>query len=336
MAEQFLNGSDIVALFEKVSCERMPEGVAAGVLGAAGLEHGGFHGTLEDGWVDVVTESLAGIGVDAQSWRGEHELPSPFSWSVWVFSGESIGERCAAEVSEQVAFEWIVDGFKMSFEGGDDWTWEHGDAVFLSFAGSDGDCSQIEVEVFNPEVDAFIEAETWAVEDAGHEEFRACEVCESVLDFGVGEDDGELLGASGPGELADIAQFDMEDLSIEEEDCAEGEVLGRAWAVEFFGDEGEELVDFRGAHKQGMFDFVEVDEACDPIGVRFGSFGAHMAQLGSGAELVEEFGFFGLGWWGFHGEAPENFCFAVKHAIMSADCVASYVVFALWCIILRI
>jgi hypothetical protein len=45
-----------------------------------------------------------------------------------------------------------------------------------------------------------------------------------------------------------------------------------------------------------MFDFVEVDEACDPIGVRFGSFRAHMAQWGSGAELVEEFWFFGLEW----------------------------------------
>jgi hypothetical protein len=66
-----------------------------------------------------------------------------------------------------------------------------------------------------------------------------------------------------------------------------------------------------------VFQFVELDEAFDPIGVCFGGFWAHMAKVDSGTELVEEFWFAVVIVVYFHGERPFLCVFAVKRTLFS-------------------
>lgn len=54
MSKEFLDGTDIVSLFEEVSCERVAEGMAASVLGDAGLADGDGDGALEGAFVGMV------------------------------------------------------------------------------------------------------------------------------------------------------------------------------------------------------------------------------------------------------------------------------------------
>ena len=61
MAEQFLNGADVVAVFEQVGCERMAERVTAPVLWNSGTEDRGFDGTLEDALVDMVAAFASAV-----------------------------------------------------------------------------------------------------------------------------------------------------------------------------------------------------------------------------------------------------------------------------------
>lgn len=61
--------------------------------------------------------------------------------------------------------------------------------------------------------------------------------------------------------------------------------------MEIFGEVGKEGIDFGGIHERWMLQFMELDEPFDPIRIGLGSFGAHMAEVCSGAELVEEFRF---------------------------------------------
>jgi len=117
MAEQFLDGTDVVALFEEVGSEGMSEGVAACVLGAAGAIDGDFDCALKDGWIDMVSEHFTGIDVDAESGGGEDELPAPFSGGIGVFDSEGIGEGDAGVAFEHIAFIELVNSFEVSFEG---------------------------------------------------------------------------------------------------------------------------------------------------------------------------------------------------------------------------
>ena len=173
---------------------------------------------------------------------------------------------------------------------GDDVLGEHCDAVFVAFSFADVDQVLVEVEVFDPEGGAFGEAEAGAIEDACHKEFGAVEVGEDESGFGGGEDDGEAFWAFGAGDLADLAEVELEDLLVEEGDGIEGLVLGRGGDVEGLGEVGEEGVDFRGAHGEGVFFVVEEDEAFDPVGIGLDGTGAEVSEGGEGADLVEEFG----------------------------------------------
>jgi hypothetical protein len=227
MAQQFLDGADIVSLFEEVSGEGVSERVAACVLVAAGAVDGDFDCALKNRRVDVVSEDFAGVDVDAVSGCGEDELPAPFRRGIRVLGGECKGEGDAGISLEHIAFIELVDSFEVEFEGGNEGSGEHSDAILVSFAGLDGDSMEVEVDVFDTEVYAFVEAEASAVEEVGHEEVIAGEVGEDFLDFRAGEDDGEFTGAVCPGELSKRADIFVEDFFIEEDDSIEGLVLGR-------------------------------------------------------------------------------------------------------------
>ena len=84
MAEQVLDGSDVDAAFEEVSCEAVPKGVAGGGFGEEGLAHGRFELTLHGSVVDVVSGNPAGSWVRAKCCGGEEKLPGPFAGGVGV------------------------------------------------------------------------------------------------------------------------------------------------------------------------------------------------------------------------------------------------------------
>jgi hypothetical protein len=61
VAQELLDGSDVVAGFEQVGRERVPEGMASGWLVDAGSAHRLFHRALEDCFMDVVSTLLRGL-----------------------------------------------------------------------------------------------------------------------------------------------------------------------------------------------------------------------------------------------------------------------------------
>ena len=55
VTEELLHGADVVAVFEEMRGERMPQRVAGGPLVNACLTHGIFHGPLDRAFVNMVT-----------------------------------------------------------------------------------------------------------------------------------------------------------------------------------------------------------------------------------------------------------------------------------------
>ena len=54
VAEQLLDGADVVAVLEQVGGEAVAEGVGCDGLGEVGVEGGGADGPLDDGFVEMV------------------------------------------------------------------------------------------------------------------------------------------------------------------------------------------------------------------------------------------------------------------------------------------
>ncbi len=146
-----------------------------------------------------------------------------------------------------------------------------------------------EVEILDPQAEAFHQAQPAAVEQAGHELVGAGEAAQDLLDFLAGEDRGERFGAMGADELGGEVEFEVEDRAVEEEQGAERLVLGGGRDVVVDGEGGEKRFDVVGGEVGGVALVVEEDEAADPVQV--GGFGARgvVAQAEGGAGVVEHF-----------------------------------------------
>lgn len=105
-----------------------------------------------------------------------------------------------------------------------------------------------------------------------------------------GEDGGQAALAAGGLDAVEVSKFDTEDLAVEEEEGAEGLVLGGGGDVALNGEVCEEAPDVIGAEVARVAQVVEVDVAADPADV--GLFGAVTVVAGAqgGAEGVEEGG----------------------------------------------
>ena len=88
MAEQFLDGPDIVPIFEQMRRERMPQRVAGNPFGDAGTDGGIPYGFLKDGFEEVMPIEVPRFVVLVRTVRREHPLPAPFPGSPRIFPGK--------------------------------------------------------------------------------------------------------------------------------------------------------------------------------------------------------------------------------------------------------
>ena len=103
MAEQFLNRTDVIPIFEQMSCKRMPERVRSGWLCYPGLTHGLFHGLLQDRFVQVMPAFLSCCFVYVMSSCRKNPLPSPLFPRIGVFALEGVGQNDSAQAAIKVA-----------------------------------------------------------------------------------------------------------------------------------------------------------------------------------------------------------------------------------------
>ncbi len=78
VAEQFLDGADVVTVRQEMCGKRMPKGVAGDPLGQPGFSRCRFQRPLKQGFVDVMTALLAGLGVSPAAFLRVSSRPKPF------------------------------------------------------------------------------------------------------------------------------------------------------------------------------------------------------------------------------------------------------------------
>jgi len=84
VAEEFLDGADVVAGFEQVGGEAVAQRVAGGGFGELGAQAGVADGLLDDRLVEVVAAFLAGFGILAPR-RSCNAYPAFFNPGIPLF-----------------------------------------------------------------------------------------------------------------------------------------------------------------------------------------------------------------------------------------------------------
>lgn len=265
--EEFLDGPDIGAGLEEVGGETVPEGMATGGLEDAGVADRDADGALKGALGGVVASDDAGAGVGGESSGGEEILPAELAIGARILLCQSVGEIDAAVSLGEVASMEGLDAIHLPAQGLFERAGQEGDAILPALAVADEDVALAEVDVLDPEPEAFHQPQPGSIEEAGHQPGRAVELIEDGVDLVAGQDGGQALGPTGGDDAGPLLERLTENLAIEEKDGAEGLILGRGGDIPLDGQVGQERFQLGDAHLPGMALAVEEDESPDPIDV---------------------------------------------------------------------
>ena len=192
----------------------------------------------------------------------------------------------------------VLDGLDLALEGRDEGVGQDGGAVIFTFSIADDDLMIAEVNILDAQAHTFHQAQAAAIEQFCHELRQAGHFGDDGHGFLVGEDDGEGLGFFGADGIRGDIHLDVKNVAVEEEDSAEGLVLGGGGDMTLDGEMCDEGLDLIGAHVFGVAFIMKEDVAFDPVLV--GLFGAVGVVFGADgvAHLIEQFagrGFDGRG-----------------------------------------
>ncbi len=91
MAEEFLYGSDVVAVFQQVGCEAVPQGVHRCLLGDPRSKQRLLERLLKGRGMDVVAADSMGAGIHRKRLGREKPEPCSLLAGVGVFPVQSAG-----------------------------------------------------------------------------------------------------------------------------------------------------------------------------------------------------------------------------------------------------
>ena len=288
VAEQGLDGADVRSGFEEVRGEAVAERVTGRAPVEGGRRGGVADGLLQRGLVEVMEHQSTGRKVGAGARRGEEVLPREARRGARHLRTERVGEVDLAASHRELGEVQSADsielcGKSLAGPGG-----KQGRAVVRPLATTDSDLMAIEVDVLHAEGEGLLEAEAGAVEELAEEAEGGLEVVEEGENVAAREDRGEVLGALGALETVERRQVEFEHLAVEEDQRAEGLVLGGGRDAAAQGEVVEEGGDLDGAHLPRVTSLVEADEFAYPAEVGLlGAGGVVQSAEGDGDGLDE-------------------------------------------------
>jgi hypothetical protein len=192
VAQQLLDGADVVAVLQEVGGERVPEGVARGGLGDSGAADRILPRPLKDGFVEVVTATLAGDAVHVEARGREEPLPSQGSARVRVLAEERAGQLDPAGAVPEVAVVLPAPPLEVGEQVGLYRGRQHGGAIFMPLAVADGELVRREIDVLHAQATALEQPQSGAVQQDRHEPRHAVEALEDGADLLARQDHGQM------------------------------------------------------------------------------------------------------------------------------------------------
>jgi hypothetical protein len=182
---------------------------------------------------------------------------------------QSVGEIDLAPARGKLGAVALGHGVELGAEAVSSSRGQEGGAVVVPLASMDGEHVALEVDVLHAEGEAFEEAKAATVEDFRDEPERRLQVLGDRALVAAREDRREVLGAVSAFEARERRRVEVEDLAVEEDEGAEGLVLGGRRDAARGGEVVEEGGDLGGAEGAGVAAVVEGDVGADPVEVGF-------------------------------------------------------------------
>jgi hypothetical protein len=289
VAEEFLDGADVIAVLEQVGGEGVAEGVATDrFIGDASQDCSGTYGFLQATFSNMVTALNPRAWVRDNAFARKNILPGPFAIGIRVFIFERVGQVDCAESVFQVFLMNLFDAPEMFFKGEEQAFRQHGDAIFFAFAIPDGEALLFKINIFYTQTNTLANAQSATVKQFGHELLCARHGIDDTHNFVLVQDGRNTLGFAGSNGVDGFKRL-VEDFFIEEDEGAEGLVLRGGSNFALGGEVGDEGFDFGIAHFIGVALVVEEDEAAAPVYVGFLCAKGVVLGLESLAHSVEKF-----------------------------------------------
>src|SRR5437870_1259056 len=146
VAQQFLDGADVAAVFEQMGGEGVSKRVRCSAFAEPRPPNSVEHGALQDRLVQVMTAALARSPVDIEPSSGKRPLPRPFPPCVRVFASEGPWQLDPAGATRQIGLMLSLHLEQLPGQRLLGHYRQHGDAVFGALAVADDDLIRREVD----------------------------------------------------------------------------------------------------------------------------------------------------------------------------------------------
>src|SRR5262249_17435632 len=147
------------------------------------VPYGLAHGLLDHGLVEVVSVPNARSAIRVERGCRKYVLPPPFTVGIRVFVGQREGQRSAAEASPEIPLVGETYGLQVVKKVLAARGREHAHSVLAPFAITDGDLIPLEIDVLDPQGEAFDEAHPRPVQQAADDARHAPHSVQHRLDF---------------------------------------------------------------------------------------------------------------------------------------------------------
>lgn len=288
VSEEFLDGADVLMIFEEMGGEAVPERMRGGGLGDPRGMESGLHRAL-DHVVSLMMppdDARARVGGESVCWKDPE--PRPLLSGIGVFEFQGVGKIDAGNGLGAIPIKQGASLCELPSQWLDQVFRKKGMAIFPALSIADEDGATFKVEILDTQGQHFREAHAGAVEKTRHEERKSLQVQEQAADFLPGEDDGESARAFGRLELRQLSDGNVQNVLIEEDDGVERLILGGGSHIPLHGEVIEEGRDGLGPQLGGVNLSVEEDVATDPSGVGLLGAVGPTAPADGGANLIEE------------------------------------------------
>jgi hypothetical protein len=218
VAEQLLNGPDVVAVLQEVGRERVPEGVARRRLREPGGSYRGTDRVLHRGFREVVPSHLSGARIDRQRAGGEYVLPSPAPSGRGVLPGIRTRKVHLSSSLPDVPVVAMPDTREVRVERRHELSREHRDAVFLALPLTDRDLVELEVEILHPQPQRLQQAQPGSVQKPGHQTMITAELRQNRLYLGPRQDHRHPPRTTRTHDLPERLQLHLENDPVQEEE----------------------------------------------------------------------------------------------------------------------
>lgn len=149
MAQELLDGPDVVAAHQQMGREGVPQGVHGRRFGQACLQDGCPKGPLDLALAQMIAPDPAALGIYGSFRRREDVLPSPFALRSRIFGRERIGQMDPPVALFEVLPMKLAHPSEVVPQGRRKGGRQHGGPVFSSFPIAHGDLVLAEVDVFD-------------------------------------------------------------------------------------------------------------------------------------------------------------------------------------------